>query len=302
MQHKPVRLGTRGSALAIAQSEWVASKLRKAYPDVEIEIVPIVTGGDRSQATETPLSSYSEKGIFAKEIEQALLADEIDLAVHSMKDLAATLPSGLVIAAVPQRVDVRDVLVGVKLADLPSGARVGTGSARRRALLSQLRPDLQLLEIRGNIDTRIAKLKNGGYDSIVLAAAGLLRLGHASVIAEYMDPYSFVPDPGQGALAIQARDDDLSTLTLCEGLNDPAEFTCVRAERAFLRALGGGCTSPVGAWARLITGKTNGGSTGLAITGMRANNVGQIVRSTISGDSSEPEELGSRLADLVAAG
>jgi hypothetical protein len=169
---KALKLGTRASALALAQSEWVAVKLREAHPGLEIGLVHISTRGDRSQATETPLSSYSEKGIFAKELEEALLAGEIDFAVHSMKDMAASLPDGLEIVAVPAREDPRDVLVGARLADLPQGARVGTGSVRRRALLAEIRPDLELLEIRGNVDTRLRKLAEGGYDAIILAAAG----------------------------------------------------------------------------------------------------------------------------------
>jgi hydroxymethylbilane synthase len=300
MQSKRLKLGTRGSALALAQSEWVAARIRENHPEIDLEIVRIVTGGDRSQATNTPLSSYSEKGIFAKEIELALLKGEIDIAVHSMKDLAAQLPDRLVIASVPTREDVRDVIVGRKLGSLPNGARVGTSSARRGALLAEIRPDLTLLEIRGNIDTRISKLENGDYDSIVLAAAGLSRLGRKNVIAEYLDPLTFVPDPGQGALAIEIHVDNADAYSAVQALNDPVSYACVSAERAFLRALGGGCSTPVGAWARLID--LGSAEQRLIMTVMHADSARRISRATIEGEFHRPEELGLKAAGGFKAG
>jgi hydroxymethylbilane synthase len=183
-----ITIGTRGSALALVQTHWVAGELRAAHSGLDVAIRTYVTQGDRSQAVNTPLASYSEKGIFVKELESALLTGEIDAAVHSMKDLAAVLPDGLRIAATPLREDVRDVVAGSPLIDLPPGARVGTGSVRRRALLNYVHPDLTVLDIRGNVDTRIRKLREGQYDAIVLAAAGLNRLGRSAEIAEYLDP------------------------------------------------------------------------------------------------------------------
>ncbi len=244
-------LGTRGSKLALAQSHGVADALRLAHPDLDITIQVIGTRGDATQAANVPLSSFGEKGIFAKELEMALLAGEIDLAVHSMKDLEHTLPTGLVIAAVPAREDPRDALIGSTLDALPKGARVGTGSVRRRALLLSRRPDLMLVEIRGNIDSRLRKWREGQYDAICLAVAGLNRLGLQDNIAEILNPDWFTPDPGQGALALQIRDGDQRLRDLTIGLNHGPTWYAVLAERAFLRYVGGSCKTPVGALATL---------------------------------------------------
>ena len=283
-----ITIGTRGSALARVQADFVAAQLRAAYPGLEIIIRTYVTKGDKSQATNTPLASYSEKGIFVKELEIALLSGDIDAAVHSTKDLAATLPFGLRIAAMPPREDVRDVIVGTRLTDLCAGATVGTGSVRRRALLGALRPDLTLLEIRGNVDTRIRKLRDGSYDAIVLAAAGLNRLGRSGEIAEYLDCATFTPDPGQGAIAIEARSEDADTLTLLSALNDPDTSIAVSAERAFLAALGGGCQTPVGALAIVKDGE-------IILSVMVAGDAG-VRRLTVAGSSGDPVALGIRAA------
>ncbi len=248
---EPLVLGTRGSKLALAQSHRVADALRRAHPDLDVDIQIIQTRGDATQAANVPLASFGEKGIFAKELESALLSGEIDLAVHSMKDLEHTLPDGLVIAAVPEREDPRDALIGSTLDALPPGARVGTGSVRRRALLLSRRPDLQLLEIRGNIDTRLRKWREGQYDAICLAVAGLNRLGLQDNIAEILDPDWFTPDPGQGALAIEIRDGDQRLRDLTINLNHGPTWYAVLAERAFLRYVGGSCKTPVGAFAVL---------------------------------------------------
>ena len=243
----PLILGTRGSKLALAQSNWVADALRVAHPELDVEIKVIQTRGDATQAANVPLASFGEKGIFAKELESALLAGEIDLAVHSMKDLEHTLPDGLIIAAVPKREDPRDALVGSTLDALPQGARVGTGSVRRRALLLSRRPDLQLLEIRGNVDTRLRKFREGQYDAICLAVAGLNRLGLQDNITEFLDPEWFTPDPGQGAIAIETRLGDRRVRDYLLPIDDPASSAATAVERAFLRAMGGGCKTPLGA-------------------------------------------------------
>ncbi|MGI4791809.1 MAG: hydroxymethylbilane synthase [Janthinobacterium lividum] len=248
---KPIILGTRGSKLALAQSHWVADALRQAHPELDVDIQIIQTRGDATQAANIPLASFGEKGIFAKELEAALLAGEIDLAVHSMKDLEHTLPDGLVIAAVPPREDPRDALVGSTLDALPPGARVGTGSVRRRALLLSRCPDLQLLEIRGNVDTRLRKWREGQYDAICLAVAGLNRLGLQDNITEILDPDWFTPDPGQGALAIEIRDGDQRLRDFTISLNHGPTWYAVLAERSFLRHVGGSCKTPVGALATL---------------------------------------------------
>jgi hydroxymethylbilane synthase len=290
-----LKLGTRSSALALVQSEWVKAQIIAQHPSVEIELVKIVTAGDKSQSENTPLSTYSDKGIFAKEIELALLIGEIDLAVHSMKDLAATLPIGLAIGAIPKREDVRDVVIGAKLDQLPQGARVGTGSSRRRALLSNMRPDLNLLEIRGNIDTRLRKLADGEYDAIILAAAGLNRLGKQDVIAEYLDPQTFIPDPGQGALAIEIRDGDPKVLDYVLSLDHSVDHVCVEAERAFLTALDAGCSTPVGAWARV----PDESPSSVIFTAMRLDRKGKIKRTEINGSLQNAGNLGNRAAKML---
>ncbi|HEX5322218.1 MAG TPA: hydroxymethylbilane synthase [Capsulimonadaceae bacterium] len=288
-----VTVGTRGSALALAQANWVADRLRAAHQDLDVCVQIIQTEGDRTQAANIPLSTFGEKGVFAKEIEAALLAGAVDLAVHSMKDLAPVLPEGLHIAAVPEREDPRDAVIGANLADLPAGARVGTGSVRRTALLQSLRPDLDIQSIRGNVDTRIRKLREGQYDVILLAVAGLNRLGRHDEIAEILDPQGFVPDPGQGALAIQTRVGDDTTNALVAALDHPPSHIAVRAERAYLKALGAGCQTPVGAWARLIDGQ-------LVLTALLALPDGSIKRETLAGAPEEAEELGRKIAETLA--
>ena len=292
-------LGTRGSKLALAQSNWVADALRRTHPDLDVDIQIIQTRGDATQAANVPLASFGEKGIFAKELESALLAGEIDLAVHSMKDLEHTLPEGLVIAAVPEREDPRDALVGSTLDTLALGARVGTGSVRRRALLLSRRPDLQLLEIRGNVDTRLRKLREGQYDAICLAVAGLNRLGLQDNIAEILDPDWFTPDPGQGALAIEIRDGDQRLRDLTIGLNHGPTWYAVLAERSFLRHVGGSCKTPVGAFAAVEqTSKPQW----LTLTGMVASPDGAtILRHTDRKFYGSSEWLGHDVADALRA-
>ncbi len=290
-------IGTRGSQLALAQTNWVADALRRAHPALDIETRIIQTRGDATQAANVPLASFGEKGIFAKELEAALLAGEIDLAVHSLKDLEHTLPDGLTIAAVPPREDPRDALLGSTLDSLPHGAKVGTGSVRRRALLLSRRPDLQLLEIRGNIDTRLRKWREGQYDAICLAVAGLNRLGLQENITEILDPDWFTPDPGQGALALQCRTEDTRIGDRLADLDDPITNSAITAERAFLRAFGGGCKTPLGALA-------TGYGWSLHLQGMAASPDGQtILRAETWGGAGAmpPERHGEELAAALRA-
>jgi len=286
-----VIIGSRGSALALVQTNWVAARLREAHPGLSVEIVEVVTLGDRSQATNTPLSSYGEKGIFAKELEESLLGGRIDLAVHSMKDLAAELPQGLQIAAVPEREDPRDVVIGSRLADLASGAVIGTGSVRRQALLRSMRPDLTIEQIRGNVGTRIRKLRDGQFDAILLALSGLRRLGLAHEAVEILDAETFVPDPGQGALAIETRTADERTNGLIAVLNHRESALSTRAERAYLTALGAGCQTPVGAHA-ILSGES------LRLRVLRVAD-GELRRMTVDGPAASPEALGRKAADLI---
>lgn len=288
-------IGTRGSLLALTQTRTVTQALRDAHAGLEIHIRTIQTTGDSTQAANVPLSSFGEKGIFAKELEAALLGGEIDLAVHSMKDMAHTLPPGLHIAAVPPRADARDCLVGSTLDALPPGAVVGTGSVRRRALLLSRRPDLQCREIRGNIDTRLRKGRDGEYQAICLAIAGLDRLDLHDQITEILNPDWFTPDPGQGALALECRQDDARVNALAALVNHAPSQRATQAERAFLRALGGGCQTPLGAWAVCT-------DLGIAITGMAAAPDGSVVlRETLALSPLPPAEAGRTLAETLRA-
>ncbi len=248
-----LRLGTRGSDLAVAQSQAVADALRRAWPDLEVRLEVIRTTGDRIQ--DRALSSFGGKGIFTRELEEALLEGRIDLAVHSLKDLPGTLPEGLTLANPPRREDPRDCLVGPPLSELPPGARVGTGSPRRRAQLLSLRGDLRCLEIRGNLPTRIGKWKAGDYDALVLAQAGLNRLGLERLgltpdQVHPLEPEECLPAAGQGLLGLEFREDDEITRIRLQALADPESISAARAERAFLEELQGGCQAPVAALAR----------------------------------------------------
>ena len=243
-----LRLGTRGSKLARWQADWVASQLTSA--GFRVEMVLISTKGD---VTTGPLGAAGGIGLFTKEIQRALLADEIDLAVHSLKDLPTDPVPGLKLGAVPPRESNRDAFVSEQYADLaslPEGARIGTGSIRRRAQLLYQRQDLQVLDIRGNVDTRLSKLDDGEYDAIVLAEAGLKRLGLTARIASVLDRDVMLPAVGQGALGVEIRADDQVTADAVQVLDDESTHHAVIAERAMLAALRGGCLAPVGAWAR----------------------------------------------------
>ncbi len=237
-------IGSRGSQLALWQARWVAARLAALGIDSRIEIIK--TTGDR--VTSVPLSSVGGKGLFTKEIEDALLAREVDLAVHSLKDLPTELPEGLQITAIPEREDPRDAMVGKRLSELREAAKVGTSSLRRSAQLRRLRPDLQVESVRGNVDTRLRKLDEGQYEAIVLAAAGLMRLGWGDRIAEALDPEVVCPAVGQGALAVETRAGE----DTCQALDHAETRAAVAAERALLSALGGGCQTPIGAHAQVV--------------------------------------------------
>jgi hydroxymethylbilane synthase len=251
MTTKIARIGTRGSALALWQANHVRELLQDAWPGLTVEIEVITTHGDKT--LDTPLPQIGGKGVFTEELEAALRAGSIDLAVHSLKDLPTDPSPGLTVGAVPAREDPRDALVsrdGHTLARLPAGAAVGTSSVRRSAQLLLVRPDLRLVDLRGNVDTRIRKVQapSGPYDAIVLARAGLIRLGRDEVISEILPIETLLPAPGQGALGIQCRD-DASSLRLLAPLTHTETAMAVTAERAFLAGLGGGCATPVGAYA-----------------------------------------------------
>jgi hydroxymethylbilane synthase len=282
-------IGTRGSQLALWQARWVQAQLEG------VEIVIIKTTGDRIRGAALP--EAGGKGLFTKEIEEALLAGRADVAVHSLKDLPTEMDPRLALAAIPRREDPRDALAGSTLAGLAAGARVGTSSLRRAAQLRRLRPDLRLDNIRGNVDTRLRKLDEGQYDAVLLAAAGLRRLGLADRIAEILEPDAMCPAVGQGALAVQCRADDVATLRRLAALEDPTARAEVTAERALLAELGGGCRVPIGGSARLE------GST-LRLTAVVASPDGaRLARVLVEGPASDPGGLGRRAAgELLARG
>jgi len=250
-----IRIGSRGSKLALRQTEWVKERLSRLFPSLSFEIVVIKTRGDK--VTDVPLAHIGGKGLFVKEIEEALLRGEIDMAVHSMKDVPTELPQGLRIAAVPEREDPRDVLIsrnGLSFDRLADGARIGTSSLRRKAQLLHLNPRWRVEPLRGNLDTRIRKLHTEGLDAILVAAAGIRRMGLEERVTEYISPDLILPAAGQGALGIEVREDaGMDELLL--PLNHPPTAVAVEAERAFLRHLGGGCQVPIAAYGEWINGK-----------------------------------------------
>ncbi len=283
----PVRLATRGSPLARWQATRVAELLAQTAGTVEIVVVE--TTGDRR--TDVPIAEIGGQGVFAREIQTAVLEGRADLAVHSAKDLPALTPPGLELASVPERADPRDALVGSRLEDLPTGATVATGSVRRRAQLAWLRPDLGFVELRGNMARRLERSEEVGAGVVALAA--LDRLGLRDRVTEILEPSLLLPQVGQGALAVECRADDAATLALLAGIDDHGAHRALRAERAFLAELGGGCSLPVGALATL------GPDGGIALEGLLASRDGRtVLRRTSTGD--DPEVLGRRLArDLL---
>jgi hydroxymethylbilane synthase len=295
----PLRIATRKSQLALWQAEHVAGLLREAHPGLQIELVPLLTQGDRIQ--DRTLAAIGGKGLFIKELEVAIEDLRADIAVHSMKDVPADLPHGLTIGAVLQRADPRDALVttsGIaRLEDLPRGAIVGTSSLRRQAQLYALRPDLKIESLRGNVDTRIRKLDAGGMDAIVLACAGLVRLGLESRITARLDPKVCLPAVSQGVIGIECRRSDARTVQLLQALEDAPTRVALDAERAFAARLGGSCQSPIAAYAELDTDR-------ITLRGLVAEPDGsRLLRDSSSGDLKNPAALGRQLAErMLAAG
>ena len=290
-----LRLGTRRSALATTQSEWVAQQLRALGHAVEL--VEVTTEGDTSTAS---LSTLGGTGVFAAALRRALLAGEVDLAVHSLKDLPTAAEPGLVVAAVPVREDPRDVLVtadGSTLGELPTGAVVGTGSPRRVAQLAALGLGLEFKDIRGNVDTRIAMVHEGALDAVVLARAGLARLGRLAEASEVLDPLQVLPAPGQGALAVECREEDAATIAVVRELEDPDTRAAVTAERAVLAALEAGCSAPVGVLAEVVDGQEGPELSLRSFVG--AVDGSFELRRSLVGGLEQPAELGARLATVL---
>jgi hydroxymethylbilane synthase len=296
----PIRIGTRASLLATTQAQLVAAMVSDRLGR-ETELVEITTDGDRSQSAETPIEQAGGTGIFVSALRDALLNGEVDVAVHSLKDLPTAAADGIALAAVPAREDPRDVVVardGLTLGELPAGSRVGTGSPRRVAQLLALGLGLDVVGVRGNVDTRIAKVHSGEYDAVLLARAGLARIGRLEEVTEVLDPLQMLPAPGQGALAVECRaDDDL--LTALSALDDRVSRAAVEAERAVLATLEGGCSAPVGALADVVEGEDGDE---LWVRAVALSTDGALsVRMSATGDPNDAAGVGSRLAKEMLA-
>lgn len=294
---KEIIVGTRSSSLAVRQTEEILARLRSLNPGTTFVVTTIKTGGDKDKVT--PLVGLG-LGIFVKEIEDALLRGDIDMAVHSLKDLPSELTPGLILGAIGERQDPRDVLVdrwNLPVEKLPPGARIGTSSPRRTAQLNAVRHDLTLLSIRGNVDTRLRKTQGDDYDGVILAAAGILRLGRGEEIVQYLSPDVFVPAVGQGALAVEVRSEDKETLDMVSKVDHGPTRIAVTAERSFLVALGGGCAVPVAAYGQVDGRK-------LRLVAMAGTEDGRhIFRTNLLADVSHPEDAGKKLAQkLMDAG
>jgi hydroxymethylbilane synthase len=292
---KQIKIGTRGSTLALRQTVWVRERIAERHPGIQIEVVRIKTTGDK--ITDVPLATVGGKGLFVKEIEEGLLRKEIDLAVHSMKDVPTELPSGLHLGAITEREDPRDVLVsrdGRRLQEIPPGARMGTSSLRRGAQLLGINPQWKIIPLRGNLDTRIRKLKTEDLDAVILAAAGVRRMGLEDRVTEYLPPEMMLPAVGQGALGIECLQEG-GVNELITFLNHPESAMAVEGERAFLRRLGGGCQVPIAAYGEIRAGE-------LLLKGMVAHLDGsRFFRAEAQGD--DPKAVGEQLAeDLLTQG
>jgi hydroxymethylbilane synthase len=299
MAKQQMRIGTRASALALWQAEWVKSELEKRYPEMEVSLTKIKTQGDK--ILDVPLAMVGGKGLFVKEIEEAMLRGEIDIAVHSMKDVPTIFPEGLALRCITEREDCRDIVIlrpGVKSwRELPQGARIGTSALRRKAQLLHIRPDLQMVDIRGNVQTRIKKLTDENLDAIILAAAGMHRLGYTKQIGEYLSVDVSIPAIGQGALGIESRIEDDETNALIDFFNHAETDWAVRAERSFLKTLEGGCQVPI-ACHGTVENET------LTLTGFVADCEGvKCLKKVISGSVHDAEKMGVSLGeDLLIQG
>ncbi len=295
MPPQTLRIGTRASQLALWQANWVKSELEKKYPGMEVTLVKIKTIGDK--ILDVPLAQVGGKGLFVKEIEEAMLRGEIDIAVHSMKDVPTEFPEGLGLHCITEREDPRDAVISrnVKFADLPQGAKIGTSALRRQAQLLKVRPDLEMCIIRGNVETRIRKLNDDNLDAVILAAAGLKRLGFTDSVAEYLDVDLSIPAIGQGALGIECRLADPVITATIDFFNHPDTAFAVRAERALLKRCEGGCQVPIAAHGTVTGDKLRLVGFIAAVDGSRS------VRGEISGLATDYEQLGIKLADQLLA-
>ena len=292
---KTIRIGTRGSQLALWQANYIKGRIEQAFPKLTVELEIIKTKGDR--ITDRPLAMIGGKGLFVKEIEAALLEKRVDLAVHSMKDMPGELPEGLEIGAIPERENPFDVMISrenLALADYPQGAKIGTASLRRGSQLKHLRPDLEILSIRGNLDTRLKKLKAGEYDAIVLAAAGLHRLGQKDEITQYLTEETMVPAVGQGALCIETRKNDADIAPVMAELDHEPTRVCVSGERAFLKQIEGSCHIPVACFGIITPGNQEGQ---ILLTAVVASEDGKdVIKETLSSPIADVEAKGRELA------
>jgi len=291
---REIIIGTRESALALWQTHWVENELKRLWPEYRFSVVPIKTKGDK--ILDVALAKIGDKGLFTKELEIAMLEKEIDLAVHSVKDMQTKIPDGLTIGAVCVREDPCDVVIshkGYRLVDLPRGAKVGTSSLRRRAQLLKYRPDLSLHDLRGNVNTRLAKMEREDFDAIILAAAGVKRMGWEEKITDYIDYEISLPAVGQGSIGVECRAGDEEILKIVGKLDHPDARDAITAERAFLRRLEGGCQIPIGA-----LGRADGDE--LELDGLVASIDGtRVLRSSIQGKRDEADQLGSHLAETL---
>ncbi|MBP2675959.1 MAG: porphobilinogen deaminase [Deltaproteobacteria bacterium] len=291
-----IRIGTRGSALALTQSTWVADSIRGRHPDCEVELITIKTKGDIMQ--DVSLVQIGGKGLFIKEIEEALLRGDVDVAVHSMKDVPAELPDGLEIAVTPLREDPRDVLVSSgnrKLEEMPRGARIGTCSLRRGCQLRNRMPDLEIVTLRGNLDTRIRKVETEGLDGVIVAAAGIRRMGWVAKVSQFIPVELMLPAVGQGVLGIETRKDDARVRGAIDFLNDPVTGCEVGAERSFLKRLEGGCQLPIAALAKK-TGES------ITLEGLVGSEDGRVmIRDAVKGAADAYEAVGRELAEKILA-
>jgi hydroxymethylbilane synthase len=291
---KEIRIGTRASALALWQAEWVKAELEKKYPGMTVSLTKIKTTGDK--ILDVPLAQVGGKGLFVKEIEEAMLEGDIDIAVHSMKDVPTFFPDGLHLSCITKREDPRDALLtrnNVTFNNLPKGANIGTSSLRRQAQLMNVRPDFVIHQLRGNVDTRLRKLKEGQFDAIILAAAGVKRLGLAENVSEYIDPEISLPAIGQGALGIECRVDDRELNDLIAFFNHADTRTCVTGERALLRRLEGGCQVPIACYGQIKGGALNLAGLVGSVDGKR------IIKDSLEGAPENAEKLGVTLAEKL---